>query len=286
MPTVRVFPRWRDDFVGTNFPFADTATLTNEAGDFFTAGLFLDASFYPVGGRERMYVSQVLIDAESCTITLGDAGSAERCSGSFTLLASAESTVDDETDALIHFTDQYDRPAGVIVSTPLRLATFQAWAPGLHEFSLGATELVARVCVPTPDIGVRGFLLDDGTLVTGDVWFVGDDGVVLQVEDRYLKDQCGSPQTFRTIVVNVVGDPLFRRRLCQDPELFQTPRFIKTLVLRAHNQELELTPDEFGEFKLLVGSNLADDTVLRIQAVEGGLILGAVGENSTGRTML
>lgn len=286
MPTTRVFPQWREDFSRTKYPFADTALLTNNQGDFFTEGVLLDAAFYPIGGQSRMYISGVEITAEECTLTIGDSATQSICTGTFTLLAAGDATPDDETDALIHFYDKYDRPAGVIVSTPLRLATFQAWLPGIHTFSLGATELAARCCQPTPEIGVRGFLLDDGTVCAGDTWLVGDDGIVLQTEDRYLKDNCGTPVLQRTVVFNVVGDPLYRRRLCQNPTFFQTPRFIKTIIVRANNEELELTPDAYGEFKILVGSNLAVDTVLRVQPVSGGLIIGAVGEHSTGRKML
>lgn len=286
MSTIRVFPQWRSDFSGTQYPFADTADLLNGDGDFFAEGVFLDASFYPVGGKSRMYISNVSISAEDCTITIGDSTTADLCSGTFTLLAADESTVDDETDALIHFYDNYGRPAGVIVSTPLRLASFQAWSMGDHSFAAANTELVAKVCVPTPEIGVRGFLLDDGSVMANDVWMVGADGVVLTTETRYLKNSCGEPTAYKTIVVHAVGDPLYRRRLCQDPDLFQTPRMITSIVVRARNEEYELTPDENGEFKIVVGSNLVDDSVLRIQPVDGGLIIGAVGESTTGRRML
>ena len=57
-----------------------------------------------------------------------------------------------------------------------------------------------------------------------------------------------------SIRVDVVGDPLFKRRV--SPESFVTPSFIKSIN--------GIEPDDKGDFKIAVGTYLANDTILRI----------------------
>lgn len=264
-----IYPEWRAANQKTKYPFAETATLTNAGGGFIAEDVFLDLALYPIGGQERMFLSKVVIDSETITVYFGDSGNKARCSGSFDLA---------EPASTLALADKYGRPAGVIVSQPELLAQLQALGLGTHEFGVTATEICATCIMPTPEIGVRGFLLEDGTVVAGKAWLVGEDGVVLTKGEVTTDDACGSPVTETVIRVDVVGDPLYRRRLCDPIELFVTPRFLTKLRVMVDCELLgEITPDEHGNIHILQGSSLASDTVLRIRPNDQGLKIEMVG---------
>jgi hypothetical protein len=109
-----------------------------------------------------------------------------------------------------------------------------------------------------PEIGVRGFRTEAGDLVTGDVWLVGENGVVIREEAENV------------IRFDFVGDPLFARKLCIEQGLFVTGSFLKTIN--------EQGPDAQGDFKLNVGETISADTVLRITPIDGGIKISAVGQ--------
>jgi hypothetical protein len=262
-------PEWRDSLEPTNYPFSDTASLYN-GRNFILSGMLLDASLYPVGGQARMYLSKVAITYDTVTIYVGDPVNAELASGSFDLI---------NPPSLVKLTDSLGRPAGVLVSDPLRLASLQSWGVGSYIFTLSQSEFAARICCPAPQIGLRGIMLEDGTLFTGDIWLVGDDGVVLRTETVSLPSTCGQgDQSVEVIRVDVVGDPLFRRRLCNPNDLFETPRFLKTLSFTDGVQTVVCGPDDVGDVKITVNNNLAEDTVLRVRPTPDGIVFESVGD--------
>ena len=100
--------------------------------------------------------------------------------------------------------------------------------------------------------------------MTGAVWLVGEDGVVIRNVDGNIR-------------IDLVGDPLFERALCtkelpegstDDP--FPEPTFLQTIN--------GLAPDEFGDFKITAGDAGAADTVLRVFENEGALKIEVVGK--------
>lgn len=268
-----VHPEWRDRNEPTKYPFTDSATLANIDGDFIGESLFLDASFYPVGGTERMYLSQVVVTNEQVTIWIGDQNTNMLASVMFSVLT---------PPSIIKLVDTFGRPAGLIVSEPNRLATFQSWSIGTHLFSVTQTEFVARVCMPTPEIGVRGIVLADGSIFTEDIWIIGEDGVVVRRETITVPKEGYTDETEvqEVIRVDIVGDPLFRRRLCS--AVFATPTLLKTLTFRHGCEKIVCGPDELGDLKITVGSQDVDDPILRVRSVPEGLILEAVGEQLEG----
>jgi len=266
-------PEWRDEYETTKYPFGAGATLTNGV-DVFIEGLFLDAVVYPIGGQARMYISKVNVTHNRVTLTIGDPFNANLATGSFDLINPPDR---------FKLEDQYGRPAGIFISETLRLSTFQSWAVGDHLFSVDQSELAATVCVPTPEVGVRGIQLADGSLFTGDVYLVGDDGVVLSTEEIEEPTPCGQPNRLVTAIrVDLVGDPLFRRRLCQGNNLFATPRFIKTITFDDGKQQVTCSPDQVGDVKVTPNNDLAEDTVLRIKATEDGIVVRAEGTTLSG----
>ncbi len=247
-----LFPEWRDQQGPTRYPFADGASLTALSGTALEPDLFADAALYPAGGLERQYLSRIVVGTRQVTLSVGDGRVTERASVRFDPL--------DPPD-LLELNDGHDRPAGVLVSEAARLAVFQTWPSGEHRFRPEATEFVASCVVPVPQTGLLGFETEDGTLFTGDVWLVGEDGVVLRFVDGALR-------------IDVVGDPLFRRRLCSPLNLFPTPRFVRTIN--------GMRPNELGEFQIVSGGELASDTILRVYPDGDELVIEAVGQKLDG----
>jgi hypothetical protein len=264
-----VHPEWRASNEPTKYPFAERAKLTNGT-DIILEGIFLDAILYPIGGQARIFLSRVDIEHDSVTVSIGDPSTAILASGTFDILS---------PPSRVKLTDTLGRPAGLLVSEPLRLATFQSWTVGAHTFDADETEFAATVAVPTPEVGVRGIQLEDGSLFTGEVWIVGDDGVVVRSEPITAPGKCGEEDVPLSVIrVDIVGDPLFRRRLCTDAQLFETPRFVRCITVTDGKQSVKCLPDAFGDFKITVGNDLAEDTVLRIRATPEGIIFEAVGD--------
>ena len=214
-------PEWRASNEPSKFPFSDNATLRNAAGDTLLEGTFIDAALYPPSGQAGMYLSKVVVTGSSVTIYIGDSRATERASTTFNPA---------EPPANLRLTDNHGRAAGILVSEPERLAIFLAWGPGTHEFTRQATAFAAAVCIPQPGTVLQGVQLPNGEIITGDIWLVGDDGVVLSSDLETVPGAFGADDIVESVIrVDVVGDPLFRRRLCSDAGVFPTQRFLESL---------------------------------------------------------
>jgi hypothetical protein len=159
------------------------------------------------------------------------------------------------------------------VSEPQRLAAFASFGVGDHEFTQNQTEFVATVCMPTPEIGLRGVVLPDGTIMSGALWFVGEDGIVITDSEVTVPGGCGVPTVdYPTIRVDIVGDPLFRRRLCQPRELFTTPKFVKKIKVVNGDNTWECAPDTNGRMYIQGNDSLAAKAALRVRTANDGTI--------------
>ncbi len=259
-------PEFRDYFGPTKHPFADISTLVNRDGIFVPVGVFLDASIYLVGGQPPFYISYLDITQQGAKIWIGDSKQ-ER-------LASTEFSFTSLPDTL-PLQDSYERPAGIFVSEPSRLSIFQSLPVGEHAFRSSQTQFSATCTIPLPDIGVRGFVLDDGTVISGNVWFVGEDGVVLTPETRSVEVTPGELSEETVLRIDVVGDPLFRRKLCGG--LFTTPQFLQSVIVQSGACEVELHSDVAGNIQITIGDHEVDDPVLRMRS-SSSLIFEAAGE--------
>ena len=270
MPRI-LFPEFRDQFEATKYPFAAQATLRNELGDVIPEETFFDAHLYPIGSEERLYLTKVEVDHAAVTLYVGDLYEEERCSGSY-----------DPSDppSKLALYDNYDRPAGIFVTEPYRIAVFQSWGIGIHRFEVGQTEFAATCCMPQPAVGVRGIQLEDGTLVTGRAWILGDDGVVVRYEAVPRESDCrGSFDPLSVIRVDIVGDPLYRRRLCE-PDLFETPNPIRKLRFVDENQAVECEGNEYGNITIMGNDDMAADAALRVRQTREGLVVEMAGSNN------
>jgi hypothetical protein len=267
MPERILFPEWRKQNETTKYPFSERATLTSRAGKILLEGTFLDANLYPIGGTAGLYLSKVIVTHATVTIYVGNEGTSELCSTTFSILSPPVTLI---------LRDVYDRPAGVLISAEYRLGVFQALGVGTHIFERSSTEFAATVCVPVPEQGVRGILLDDGTFLTGDVWLVGDDGVVLRKQLITQNNICGGGIPCTVIRVDIVGDPLYRRRLCNPQSLFTTVNPIKTMRFISDNMTFDCASLD-GNITIGVNNAAATDTILRITNTETGLKISVAG---------
>lgn len=245
-----IFQEFRDEQNGSRYPFVDDASLKSADG-IVTLGvdLLLDAALYPIGNAARLHVRQITVSQRSVVIEIGDENRRTLATATFDPLAGDVFNV--------RVVDNYGRDAGVLVSEPARLRIFTSWPVGVHAFPIGNAEFVATCCIPTPEIGMRGILTDDGDLLTGDAIILGDNGIVVREEDGEIR-------------VDAVGDPLFLRKECGVADTFVAPRFLRTIN--------GCGPDAYGNFHLTVGDDLADNTILRIfPDGQGGLRLAAMG---------
>lgn len=266
----QIYPEWRRQNGTTKYPFSEVATLINDDGRQLLEGTFLDAVLYPIGGGVNLYLSQITLTHDSVTLYVGNIANPLLCSGSFDIISPPDN---------VKLLDTAGRPAGLLVSESLRFAVLQSLGVGTHEFAPEQTEFCASCCIPTPEPGVRGVQLPSGEVLVGDIWLVGDDGVVVRTEELSEPAGCGvAIANLSAIRVDIVGDPLYRRRLCTGAALFSTPRFIKTLRIVGPNQSFECVPDVYGEFKLSILNAAAPDTVLRFSPTANGIRIGAIGQ--------
>lgn len=249
-----LFPEWRDSNERINFPFSDAASLVNSNGARIERDLFDDARVYPVGAQAGMYLSRISVTALEVSIFVGTLDTPDMASVTFQIA----SPPDD-----LYLEDAFGRPAGVLVSNVDKLGNVAGlYGFGNTLFEPEQTEFDASVIVPSPQSGLTGILLDDGTLLTGDVYLVGENGIVLRLDDD------------GNIRIDVIGDPYALVKACDEAGV-PVPGFcgIKTIN--------DIGPNAHGDFKLFAGANVSADNILRVSASERGIVriqtVGAMG---------
>lgn len=264
-----ITPEWKASNQNTRFPFSSAATLTNAEGRVLLEGVMLDAALYVIGATAGLFLAAAEVTFQTVTLTLATPTQPDLATGVFDLIRPPDQVV---------FYDAYGRPAGTLVSESRRLGLFQSWGVGRHEFLAAQTEFAASCVFPTPEVGVRGIRLETGQLFVGDVWLVGDAGVVLRVAAAVVPVPGTARQrTIQTIRVDVVGDPLFRRRLCQPENLFATPRFLRAIRVVGQNMTFDVAADAGGNVRLSTMDAPGGDTVLRVKTTDAGIEISAVG---------
>lgn len=259
--------QWYEENSDSKYPFADSATLLSKEGQALSKETFVDASIYPIGGDIEMFLSSIVVDSDSVTIYIGTINNQQLCFGVFDPL---------NPPMAVRLEDSYGRAAGVLVVEGVRLAEFQSWPVGTYTFDETDTPFAASVCVPTPEIGLRGFITEAGDLFTGDVWLVGEYGVVLSEDTTEAQDG------IRVVRIDVVGDPLFKQVLCEGTaqtqfgpiDLFPGTSYLKTIN--------GIAPDAYGDWKITAGGHVNADTILRIYPTAEGIKFEVVGEKAVG----
>lgn len=244
-----LFPEFREEQQISRYPFGDNCDLITDGNLVLDPGLLLDASLFPIGDYPQLSLRTITVAYTQITFTIGNDTFPDLLSG----------TYDPASPPEVVTLYQDDRIGGMLVPDLTTLAVLQSWPAGVHTFPSGSAEFVPSVNLSYPDPGVTGFVLPDGDIVSGDIWLVGDAGVVLSNPEENV------------IRFDIVGDPLFRRRQCETEDTtFATPSYLKTI-----NQ---LPPDSLGNFRILVGSLLNLTPALRIEPTnENGLHIYVAG---------
>lgn len=250
-----LYAQFRDEQEDSRYPFADNATLvSSERGLDIGRDTFIDASLYPIDADRGAYISAIVVTATEITIQIGDVGLRKRATATYSPLAIPE-------NGTLDLIDIYGRPAGMLLSTPFLLARFAAWPLETHTFTAAATEFVSSVVIPARAPGVRGIYAANSALLTGDVWLIGDRGVVLRKVDDH------------TIRADITGEPLFARHLCEPIGKFTPKTFVKTITTNS----IPCGPDDYGNFVLTATDYGVSDTVLRIYSQDGNIKIDVVG---------
>ena len=257
------FPEFLDSLENTKYPFVDSASLSNGRVAFLE-GTFLDAHLYSPSGTSRYYLSRVVVSSGRIELFIGIAGNASLLSGSSPIPIS---------DGTIALRDAYGKPGGILVTEPDRLSIMTSWGVGTHTFERHQTEFCVTCQMPIPDNGVTGLRLESGEIVSGKVWLVGEDGVLISTET--VVDGFGTEREL--VRIDVVGDPLFLQRLCVPASLFTPVNPI--LVIRIVNgpNVYECTPDENGNFNIQLNDALAADAALRVRTTVAGIVFEVEG---------
>jgi hypothetical protein len=252
-----LFPDFRDEQSDSRYPFVDTATLT--ATDGVTKILrdtFIDATFFVINGGRQIYIASVVVAPRLITIIFGDENSDNVASAEF-----VPNPIQAPSTGALNIFDIYGRPAGTIVSATDRLTTFAGWAVGTYDFELEATTFTATTIIPANEPGVRALTAVNSGLITGDVWLIGDGGVVIRHE--------GVQDDANIIRVDIVGVPLFSRFVCLPFDRFTPKTFVRTIN--------GCEPDQYGNFSITSSDYETEDPVLRITQRDGIIFFDAVG---------
>jgi len=127
--------------------------------------------------------------------------------------------------------------------------------------------------MPIPAPGVTGFKLDNGDILTGKVWFVGEDGVVLSTE---LSTDAQN-NVIELIRVDIVGDSLYLQKLCNPEDLYSPVNPIKTIRIVNDTYTYDCEPDEQGNFNIQMNDSLAADAALRVRTTDEGIVITVEG---------
>jgi len=244
---------WRDQVKPIKYPFTDTSLLITSDNLTFDQSAVYDAAFYIVNWSSRLFLTFIEIFSEASKV-------ARLHIGDVSTLSAAYADIDPfNIPEVITFKDQLGRQAGMMVVDPVALSFLQSWTLGSHSFRSDA-EFVPSVITPMPAGYVTAIKDSTGDYASGDVWLVGEKGEVIRTKGANIR-------------VDIVGDPLFKRLSYDDPSLFPTPRFVKTIN--------GYSPDDSGDFKIVVGDYLAQNTILRIYPDPSlpGLRVELVGQN-------
>lgn len=253
-----LYPQFRDEQADSRYPFADHATLlSTERKLDIGRGTFIDAALYPIGGTKQLYISAISVTPTLVTLQIGDPAIKNRATATYDPLRPPENGV-------LHFQDIYGRPAGLLLSTALALSRFAGWPAETHTFTPAAAELVATCVIPAREPGVRGLTIDGKDIYTGDVWLIGSRGVVIRAEDKH------------TVRIDITGEPLFARYICDPLDRFKPKKFVRTLTING----VTCGPDDYGNFVFTATGHGASDTVLRIYPQGGVVKIDAVGRKA------
>ena len=185
-----VFQEWQNQNSQRNFPFCDTASLQDEQGNTLPVDFLIDANLFPFDLQGFCYLAS--IDGQTRTLSWADSATGN--------IVGTTQWLSGQQAAPCYDVSGYNRPIGTVVFGPGG-ATIED--NQLRQFAPTATQLTPTTFCALNQIGVRGILLPDSTIMTGSVTMTGQDGVVVTSLDN-------------TIRVDCIGVPALDASACQD----------------------------------------------------------------------
>jgi hypothetical protein len=247
------------ELLDTKYPFVPSATLTN--GEVvIPQDLFTDCLFYPAVDDGRLYLSVVEVSHNRVKISIGSDSDDNYCTTEFSLPV---------TQSKLTVVDRQQRSAGVLLSSSDRLGLLAAWGIGTHTFSRDEAEFCVTCYAVPSGAGVSGIALPTGNVVSGEVWLVGSDGVILTTTT-------GSTSV---VQINVVGDPLFLQKECESTVLFEPINPVRSITVVNGEESFTCVPDAAGNFSLQMNNQLANNTSLRLHTTELGVVIEVAGSS-------
>ena len=183
------------------YPFADSSTLIDTSGFALPTDFIIDAFLYPIDITGSIYLHS--IDTANAKIYFATTDNDEP-------FAVADYVNTSDT-AYVYETGEYERQIGTLV-----FGSGMAEVLGgdvVRLFTSDTAALCPTAYITMNQAGVRGFLLDDGTLVTGDITLTGGTGLTITSyapslgSDNYIiidmygtlpatPTECGDPYPF------------------------------------------------------------------------------------------
>lgn len=163
MPPI-LFSEYRNQHSRRYYPFTDAATMKDSEGIDFPVDFLVDASLYPIDLAGSLYLSQ--IDVDEGKLYVSDTSTGDSV-GYADFNASSDS-------AVVYETADSGRNIGVVIFGDGVSSIFSGQN---RLFNVDAAPFAPAAYVPLNQEGVRGFVLDDGSIVTGDVTIEGQEGV-------------------------------------------------------------------------------------------------------------
>ena len=167
MAETGIFDEWRTRNEQRRYPFADDVLLTDAAtGQRLSDAAFVDAMFYPINISGDLYLSKIAVSESKAYI-----------SDSNGVVATAD--IDYADLRTLNFYDSYGRLTGIMVpgSYFSEIDTDRTFVQSAASF--------AQACVaPQVYDCLGGVLLPDGTLVSGQIFWEGENGI--QVTTEYI----------------------------------------------------------------------------------------------------
>lgn len=264
------YPEYRDELLGTLYPFTDDSTLVSQDGFTLDSKLFLDAAIYPLVQVSRLSVTALTVSLDGTVVLqIGGGGTAFVLEAVFNVLDLPE---------VISLVDSSGLPGGVLVPNPSGLVTLQAWPAGTHKFQPGAADFVATVCHAVPPQLVTGISVG-GRVFNGDVWIYGYNGIVVTAAGlTNLADYLPA----NAIVINAVGNPYPKRIQCTTETYTPAVPINELVFIGADRRRVTVPPDHHGNISFIVGSNVAEDTAMRITPGENTVTFEVVGPSLDG----
>jgi len=174
-----------------SYPLSEASTLRINDTLMFPVDFLKDAHIYAARG-EPYEITRIQKANGVITFVIGTIFDREQIYGTYRpLLSKAFAASESLTIDLFDF--QYKRRAGVLLAQTNPLFLF--FPDGNFELEIGSVQFETACHVPMFSKALSGFRVNDA-LITGDVSFIGTQGVILECNDN-------------TITVNFVGEPYY-----------------------------------------------------------------------------